>query len=386
MAETIDRLTAADYDEAIAMMDLAFGHSGDHTFTTLIASLYKRTDEAMAWNLALRCDGKIVSVVGVYPFQWQVGQTVLNVAGIGGVSVHPDYRRRGYMHELMTLARDEVRSGDYELSFLGGQRQRYAYYGWEKAGTTIHAHISEVSLRHALDDATHDVKVELLGRDDAAALATLKSLHDALPAHCIRPAGDFYDYVSKWYRLPFVARDSTGRIVGYAVTDKSCSMIWELAAVDDDAAVNVVRAVLDQSEVSSINVVLSALAGSARQRLTAVAENYGVHASGNWQVIDWPATLTALLAHRHEESPLPAGSMVLGIGDQKTSVRLTVDAAGPHCETTQAAADVSADALTMTRLLFGPLSATCVMDLPPAASILQAWCPLPAALSSQDGI
>ena len=102
MNERIVQLTAADYGEAMDLLNYAFSFShGPHDFPSLLPKIYRPTEELMSCNYAIRRDGRLVAAVGIFPLTWHVGGAELRVACIGGVSTHPQYRGRGLMRALM---------------------------------------------------------------------------------------------------------------------------------------------------------------------------------------------------------------------------------------------------------------------------------------------
>lgn len=117
----ITRLQAADFDEAMDFLNLVFSMAyRPHDFARMLPILYRPTEAQMACNRALRIQGRIRAVVGVFPMVWAVGDARLNVAGIGGVAVHPADRGQGYMRDLMARCMADIRKGGFALSYLGG--------------------------------------------------------------------------------------------------------------------------------------------------------------------------------------------------------------------------------------------------------------------------
>jgi len=97
MKVEVVQLTAADWEEGLTFLNGVFGEHRPHDFATLLPSIYQPTEEFMACNHAVREDGNIRAVVGLFPIDWQVGDTRLKVGGIGGVSTHESVRGKGYM-------------------------------------------------------------------------------------------------------------------------------------------------------------------------------------------------------------------------------------------------------------------------------------------------
>ncbi len=137
MSLDVVQLAGADFDEAMEFLNGVFGEHRPHDFATLLPSIYQPSDEHMACNHALREDGRIRAVVGLFPIDWQVGDRLLKVGGIGGVSTHPGVRGKGYMGILMRHCVERMKAEGFHLSWLGGQRQRYGYFGYEKCGQAV---------------------------------------------------------------------------------------------------------------------------------------------------------------------------------------------------------------------------------------------------------
>ncbi len=385
MTSQIIQLQASDFDEAMCFLNEVFGEHAPHDFANLLPSIYQPTDEHMRCNYAVRSEnGQLAAVVGVFPIHWRVGDVTLKVAGVGGVAVHPDSRGKGYMRFLMNHAVAEMRRTGYDLSYLGGRRQRYAYFGYEVAGTTYSLSFLKDNARHAFADQDDVLSLEPV-IDDADTIATLKALHDAQPLHCIRPIETFYNYLCSWHSRPALARNHNGKIVGYITPNRDNLVLNELVAENPEAASQIVRAWVNQV-TERVKVLLQTPASPVLRRLNEFAETLRIESSGNWQIFNWATVVDALIKAQHAANPLPHGSVVLHIKDSASTILLTVDADGARCQATDRKPDMALDSLTTTRLLFGPGPTSTVTALPESASILASWCPLPLGFSNQDHI
>ncbi len=56
------------------------------------------------WFVVGKLAGHVVSIVGILKRCIRVGDTLLEVGGVGGVATHPDYQRRGYGSALLQRA------------------------------------------------------------------------------------------------------------------------------------------------------------------------------------------------------------------------------------------------------------------------------------------
>ena len=394
MLHEIVRLDAADFEDLINFLTCSFKEP--RRFDRVWPALYQPTDEHMRCNLAVRRGGRIVAVVGVFPTTLQTGATVLWVAGIGGVTVDPSLRRQGLMRLLMDRALDLIRDEGYQLSFLGGRRHRYQHWGWEKCGVTISMNVDRYGVEHTPDGAPEvapasngdtEMTLEPLS-DDPDIWYALQSLHDRQRVRCHRPESSFHLYLQHCDAQTLVAFDAHGKIVGYMVLDEDGSGVYELVSVDDSTAVRMIRmaATRPDHEAGRLNIGgLGMHRCSLIKALGPLAEGVGFGLSGNWQVFDWPAVVGSLLALQAEARPLAHGSVVVAIDGQRRALQLSVGPDGSGCQWTDARPDVSTDAFTAMRMLFGPLPPSLVQSLPASASALEAWCPLPLSLPRLDG-
>ena len=63
-------------------------------------------------------DGRIVSTLRIWERRVHVGATHFRMGGVGGVTTHPDYRKRGIATRLMEHAADYMRDDGYDLGLL----------------------------------------------------------------------------------------------------------------------------------------------------------------------------------------------------------------------------------------------------------------------------
>ncbi len=382
MAEVIERLGASDFDEAMDVMATAFRFGAPRDFPMLLPQIYRPTDELMKAIYAIRREGRIVSAVGVHPREWQVGDTTLKLAGIGGVCTLSDYRGQGLMRALMERCVADMRSEGIHLSWLGGERQRYAYHGYEKCGNVCQYSLRRANFRHA-ELEVKAIRFEPMGKHYASRLAVAKSYHEAKPIHVRRSQDEFVLYLLSGYSEPWFALNAGDEVIGYLVTTPGRDHVREVAARDVETSLDMLVAWSDKTDddvhlsVQPDDITLSRAVG-------AIAERVSVNGSGNWQVYDWETTLTALLTVLHEGSGMIEGSVVIGIdGD---GYELTVDGQDVRCIRTSLDPALTTTWQEAHRLLFGPGLASTVLEIPDAAKLLEAWTPLPLGFMRADSV
>ena len=308
MSTEIIQLQAADFEEAMDFLNLAFSVNGAHDFARLLPLLYRPTERQMNCNYAIRKKGRIRAVVGLYPLTWQVGAAQLRVAGIGGVATHANDRGTGLMRTLMPHCVAQMRAQGYHLSYLGGQRQRYLYFGYERCGLKTSYSLSRTNLKHCFA-AAPDLHLVPIEADDGESIARAKALHDAQPVHCLRPLEEFYLHCLSWNSKPFAGLDGDGRMVGYLVAREGKGDVAEVHAEEDGRALDMARLWVEREGRANFSV--HPLNGDLAYDLGRCCEQAELSASGNWQIFDWVAVVDALLKAQHLKVPLVEGVVVL---------------------------------------------------------------------------
>ncbi len=372
MSDTIIRLAAADFEEAMDLLNYAFSYNhGGHDFPTLLPKIYRPTDELMGCNYAIRRDGRLVAAVGVFPVTWHVGGAALRVATIGGVSTHPRYRGRGLMSTLMRHCVEEIRAAGYPLSWLSGMRRRYRHFGYEQCGNELLFTLKRDDLQAAGIDGT-GIEFRRLTEDDPL-LADARRLHAAQPVRCERPAAEFVAICRSWNNRPYAAVAGNG-LAGYLIAGGDGSRVTELVAADVRATLRIAAAWCAHRDIAEVTIAVSPANTELARGLDAIAEATTMRFADNWQVFDWQAVLTALLRERARTGDTEPGRIVLQIG-QTDRLRLSVNGTRASAVPTEEPAEFTMDEIAAMRALFGPL--------PP---LPLSWFPLPAHLPHADRV
>ncbi len=381
----VEQLSANDFEEAMDFMNMVFGAHRPTDFTTLLPALYQPTDELMSCNWAIRESERIVAIVGSYPLEWQVLKSRLSLAGIGGVSSHPRKRGKGYMKVLMSHCIDEMRKNGVHASWLGGQRQRYGYFGYEKCGTTYQFSLNKSNLRHVFGESKSDVSFRKLKQRDYTHLKAIANLHSTNSIRRLRPSDRLYDILRSWNNVPYIAIGPDGRMIGYLVASSNESSIVELTGVSEgNPDLEIARAWTEQKSNGNVLFELPPWHGLL-ESLGNIAESYSIHSSGNWLILDWASTLDALIKSRSSVTKLTEGRIVIEIISQGRFA-LQVDSRGAICEQCDDDPEISVNAKTAHRLFFGPLPPETIFTDFDAVSLLSQWCPLPLSWTRQDAV
>jgi predicted N-acetyltransferase YhbS len=138
---------------------------------------YLFTDRRMNEHFLCEMDGAAVGAAGAYAYELRVADVQFRVAGIGQVACLPAYRGQGVMTAALAAVRRYMAEARFDFSWLGGDRTRYAHFGWTLGGQTLVFRISRRSLGGILPLAeARPINIE----DDMGAIRThLSALPDA---------------------------------------------------------------------------------------------------------------------------------------------------------------------------------------------------------------
>jgi len=183
------------YDDLMDFLNYVFGFNGnDSDFKKLLPKLYNKEYDPTYCNYVVTENGKLKAAVGSYEYGYAVGDKQLKYRGIGNVAVHPYSRSKGYMKDCMNMAIDEMIKDGIDFSILGGQRQRYGYWGYELGGLSYSFNIDATNLRHAFRDIPlEDLEIVTVEKADTELLDAVYSLYLSHPILTIRTQEAFYD-------------------------------------------------------------------------------------------------------------------------------------------------------------------------------------------------
>ncbi len=270
--------------EIIDFIDFVFSKAHrPHDFASLLPKLYGGSGDGAMHHIVVREDGKIAATLLCYPVRLNAAGREYMTLGVGSVSTHPRSRGKGYLGEMMALADARAKELGAVCAVLGGQRQRYQYYGFDHAGYQLRGNLETVNVRHALRGVCTEglsiVPMERAHVTDAIALMQRQ------PCYCLRSEEAFVSILRSWYNEPF-AVFKNGVFAGCGTLRKNpdgCHIAELLLA--------------DEADFSAVMKLLSGMYGDlsicaapwerARAKwLSAICEEYSVQPAGQFKVYD----------------------------------------------------------------------------------------------------
>lgn len=384
------RLTAADYDPLIALLNDVFGRKKGAAadFERDLPIMCVRDDAHMGRHFGIREDGRLCAVLGVYPLPVRIAGIPLLFSTVGNVATHWEYEGRGYMSLLMEQAMKELDRLGADASRLGGLRQRYNRYGYETCGVSYLFTLTGHNVQRCFPDFYSDLRFSRLERENLPGLAQAHALYSAGGIAVDRSAGgyeDVYRSMAAWQNEPWLALRPDGSIAGYLCASSSGTALAEQGAVSDACLIEMLCQWQRQTG-QAISLRLAPWQPSLLRRLSALCEGMSAASPCHFQIRSWAKVLDALMKLKAEYLPLPEGELVLSISGYG-SVRLYVKNGDAGCEPTGQPGALVLDRLTAARYLFGPLPPHCTVSAPSQTERLAAqWLPLPLSWNLQDRV
>lgn len=130
----IENPSVKEFEKIMQFLEESFDHSRGFFYRSYPQVMSKETLDYENVFI-IRENKRIASMVGIYPQNVVLNGRKTTIGGIGSVSTHPDFRKKGYMKTLMDFCIEEMKKRNYSFSILGGDRQRYNFWGYETCGT-----------------------------------------------------------------------------------------------------------------------------------------------------------------------------------------------------------------------------------------------------------
>lgn len=165
----------------------------------------------------LLVDGRMVASVSNFARQMFCGPDapLAKVSAIGSVATHPDFRRRGYVRQLLTESRQWMLENGFDFCFLFGNEQVYGSSGWR----LLSSFEATVSVRPPQDDPGLAVRQADFERDIPALCGIYDDFCQALTGPFVRTRAYWERRVRGGYfrdRTPeFRVLEEGGEPVGY---------------------------------------------------------------------------------------------------------------------------------------------------------------------------
>lgn len=229
------------------------------TFLTLLPKLYKDKYSPAYNNVIIKEGEEIKAAVGCFSSQAVAAGKRLRILGIGNVAVARDSRSKGYMIDLMNMAIDIMKDENYDYSLLGGQRQRYGFFGYEPIGSEYRFYIDTGNIRRILGAMPKSAyTAREVTEADTEIIKKIKALNESLPFCTDRSEESYVDILKSWNNIPYAVFDGDEFKGYFVIGNRGGRHISEMRAVNIDDTLNLIVCAMEtaKSEEATLNVPL----------------------------------------------------------------------------------------------------------------------------------
>lgn len=382
--EEICRGQAADSDEIIDFINYVFSQNGGPLdFKKCLPKIYENSFDFTKYHYLIKENGKIKATVCAMPLEYDVLGQKLKAFGIGMVSVHPYSRKKGYMKTFMQAAMDDIKN-ECAFAFLGGQRQRYQYFGFELAGTKLDFEVTKTNIRHTYENL--DCKdISIIPLEEGPLCEKAYLLHREQPVYALRKKEDFLSILRSWESRPF-AMLYKGEFCGYACVDPN-GIVNEFILNNDELYPHFIKCLSETLNRNALYFNAFPHEKAKLSSLICVAETAKAANCENFRVFDWAATINAFLRFKAEYEIIENGDLTIEI--ENNSYRISVLDKNINVKKNDEKAEISLSGLQATTLLFS-FSGEYIKNIyyktlsEEKRILLKSWFPLPLPISAVD--
>lgn len=383
----IRKLKKEDMDELFALLNDTFGHKYGRPmhFDLEQPKMWIRDDAHMEKHIAVFEDGKMVSVVGIYPLPTVIGGEEFLFCTTGNVATLPAYEGKGYFSRLFPLAIEEARRLGATAARLGGARQRYARYGFASCGPAMEFSVSEHNARHAAKDT--QITLTEIAREDTEALAYAHSVMEKKTVYVKRGTEEGYrdTYLAMCSKesVPYLIKKNE-KCIGHLSATADGTAVREFSLADEGEAFAVIAEVARRAKGGTTRVCVPPTMPRALFALQAQAQEMGIVLPSRFCIFEYERLVNRLLQLKESLTPLPDCDLVLQIeGGERLLLHTGAD--GAYCKATAAAPDLKLPHLEAERLLLGIYTDDLLAPLPRQKQLaLRYILPLPLTWCTND--
>ena len=368
---------SCDLTKVIDFIDLVFSQAaGPHDFANLIPKAYGDAHDCSHIHAIALEDGEIRGCVAVLPFDMSIAGEKLSVGYVGSVSVHRLSRGAGHMKKLMAMQIEKAKAEGIDMMVLGGQRQRYGYFGFSPVGGAYGYTVTHANVRHALKEVDASAFTFAM-MDTAADSAYAFGLYRQQPVCGSRTAENFAEIALTFHSQGWIIKQN-GQNIGYLIASRDHKELAEIVLEDQTLVPSVIKRWMADHGIRNLNVAAAPYNKQLNRTLAAFAECYDLGQDGYVLCLNYANTIRSWMKLKNSVTPLSEGILRLGIGDEV--LELKVQNGVVNVEKSAEKADIILTAAEADQLLFGFNR----FYAPEVEGVPADWFPLPLSIPRVD--
>ncbi len=282
------------------------------------------------------------------------------------------------MRHLMADVDASNNAGGADLAILGGQRQRYRYFGYENGGVSLTFAVNKSNLRHGAGPYEERIALMPVEKEDTELMDLLYAFYQQGQVTG-RKREEFFEVLSTWKSRVLAAYYDMD-CIGYLVVSEDGSRIVEIKLTDMTLLPKVLQEyMMMYYDGWNVQISVKAFETEMIQVLSDLAEECSVGNNLQYKIYNWPKVLRAFLNLKNSHEPLEDGCLIIDIKDT-TRVQITVKDGIIAVEETDQPAEISLEPTQAVHLLTSPA----FYYTPIPALKKNHWFPLTFAMSNLD--
>jgi len=290
MKYQITQLTKADYPEAMLFLSMAYNGIEDiDDLPTQMPIVFRPTEEQMNCHYAIKIDGKIRSMLGIYTCEMVAGNDKLKLAQIGSMATEVAYRNQKMMTNLLSFAVEKIKNEQFDLAYAVGNKSLFSDHGFERMGSKIHFWAYPSNLKHCKINQ-ENLSFEKPDEIDLETAKLLNGLYQKQTTYLNREDKDFWSICKTGRCKPYLAKKD-GKLVGYFVVDKNGESIKEIVA--ESVAMNL--SMQKEFFKGGLDIHLPPTERELSRELLNTSQGTNLVDNDNWKIFNFAQVLSVFL-------------------------------------------------------------------------------------------
>ena len=350
-------------EEILDFANMVFSMSyGRTNFASLLPKAYSEPRCIIPTHYIIKESNRIKALVDSYPVTMKLNgenSRKLKAAYVGTVSVHPGARGKGYMIELMKQAEEDALRQGCALMILDGERHRYQYYGFERAGIRYSFEIETNNIKHCCSkkyDKAYMTSPMYSFEELEEQSSWLDYLYKLYQRRNVtaRTLEDFWLCLQSYNATAYaVLKDD--KPVGYINLSEDAKNISEFELDEIQELPRVIYDLMMDFDMEQVGISVGIDETDKIEQLQIMCDYCNASMSHMIKILDYEAVLEFLLRWKQKYCVLATGDYVAGIRDSKTgNVRnfmLSVSGEQVSVSQTEQAADTVFEMLEFVRMV-----------------------------------
>ena len=363
----IRKLNKDDYDELFEVLTKTFENKYKRPvyFDKEQPKMWIRDDEHMARHTGVFEDGKLVSVVGVYPLPLVIDGERFMLYTTGNVATLPAYEGKGYFTTLFKMAMQEIVDLGADGARLGGARQRYGRFGFEGGGSLFKFAVAVENVRATAPDIA-GITFKKVEREDVDSIRYCYEMMQKKEIFVDRSSAENYrdmylGLITKSNAPYLVLRD--GEPIGYFCLDANMREVSEFAINSAKDLYEAVCALQASSGNREVYIHIPPHLTEELKYFSDRADRADLFTPSRFKFLNYEGIASALLRLKAKKTRLSYFDYKINIKDYGT-IRLYNTEGGAGCERVECEGDISLTSSEAIRLLYSYTPTELIADLP----------------------